>query len=327
MNLKEQQNFINTRAGKLLDVVRLFGGYSPIPPLAVFMILTYRCNLSCPFCFQSRDRRSTHPDMTLEDIKLIEKNIRRSFWRKPRIHLFGGEPTINSDFFEIVRYLSGEGYRLSMTTNGVGLKDLVEPLVDSGARMEINMSLNTMNFEEQVSALDLFRDLDRDNRMYINLACPINTENQGSLIEIVERFQGSHARCITLQHAIFTKDRDPGIDPVLLKKQVTELKQGKLRKPVLFFPDIKIKDIEDYYLNPEFPLNRNKCVLPWLVLFIQPNGDVIACEEIEAVIGNAKNEKLNRIWNSKAQRKFRQNIQRNGISHPVCYRCCHRQYY
>lgn len=327
MNLKEQQNFINTRVGKVLDVVRWFGGYSPIPPVAAFLILTYRCNLNCSFCFQSRDRRSVYPDMKIEDIKLIEKNIRRSFRWKPRIHLFGGEPTINNDFLEIVRYLTGKGYRISMTTNGAGLRELVEPICAAGARIEINLSLNTMDFKEQLSALDLFEKHDQKNRIYLNLACPINRENQDSLIDIIKTYDESHARCITLQHSIFTENRVPDIDPVPLKKQVEEIRKYKFRKPVIFFPDIKTDDIEHYYSNPEFPFNRNKCVLPWLVLFIKPNGDVTVCEEIETVIGNARSDKLSGVWNSEKYREFRQNIQRKGVSHPVCYRCCHRQYY
>ena len=150
MNLKELQNFQNTGLGKILNGVRLFRGYSPIPPLAAFLILTYRCNLNCHFCFQSRERREAYPDMSIEDVQLIEKNFSNSFIYKPRIHLFGGEPTINKDFPEIVKYLGGKGYRMSMTTNGVGIHDCIEPLLAVKARVEINMSLNTMNFEEQL---------------------------------------------------------------------------------------------------------------------------------------------------------------------------------
>jgi len=327
MNLKEQQNFINTRLGSLLGAVRLFGGYSPVPPLAVFMFLTYRCNPSCPFCFQSRDRRHKFPDLGIEDLKLIEENINRSFWRKPRIHLFGGEPTINSDFLEILGFLTEKGYRLSMTTNGVGLCDMAEDIAAVVKRIEINMSLNRMDFSEQLSALESFSESIRQGKTYINIACPINRDNQGKLVEIVEAFSNSPASCITLQHSIFRKGSDTGIDPSLLKQQIVELKSKDYEKPVLFFPDIRDVDIEDYYRDPEFPVDHDKCVLPWFVLFIQPNGDVIVCEEIETVVGNARKNKLSGTWNSRKMRAFRNSIRKNGVSHPVCFRCCHRQYY
>jgi radical SAM protein with 4Fe4S-binding SPASM domain len=327
MNLKELQNFQNTGVGNILNVVRLFGGYSPIPPLAAFLILTYRCNLNCHFCFQSRERREAYPDMSIEDVRLIEENFRKSFFYKPRIHLFGGEPTINRDFPEIVKYLGGKGYRLSLTTNGVGIHDCIEPLLAVKARVEINMSINTMNFEEQLSALQLFEKHDVKKRIYVNIACPINRDNQHNLAEIIRKFENSYARCITLQHSIFIKNRIPDLNPVQLKKQVEEIKRKRYRRPVMFFPDIKAKDIEEYYMNPDFPDNSNRCVLPWFLLIIQPNGDVLPCEEIEAVIGNAKRGKLSRIWNGREYREFRQKIQQNGLSHPACYRCCHRKYY
>ena len=327
MNLKELQNFQNTGGGKILNVVRLFGGYSPVPPLAAFMILTYRCNLNCHFCFQSKTRREAYPDMGIEDVRLIEQNIRRSFWRKPRIHLFGGEPTINKDFPEIVNYLGGKGYRISMTTNGVGIHDCVAPLLAIKARVEINMSINTMNFEEQLSALQLFEKHDVEKKIYVNIACPINRDNQNHLADIVKIFENSYASCITLQHSIFTINRVPDLNPALIKKQVEEIKRNRYQRPVMFFPDIKTKDIEDYYVNPAFPDSGNKCVLPWFLLIIQPNGDVVACEEIEVVIGNAKRDSLSRIWNGREFKGFRQQIQTKGLSHPSCYRCCHRQYY
>ena len=108
------------------------------------------------------------------------------------------------------------------------------------------------------------------------MACPINRDNQYHLAEIIRKFENSHASCFTLQHAIFGRNRVPDLNPELLKKQLEEIKRNGYKIPVMFFPDIKMRDIEDYYLNPDFPGSGNKCLLPWFLLIIQPNGDVVA---------------------------------------------------
>ncbi|MFB0560339.1 MAG: SPASM domain-containing protein, partial [Candidatus Lokiarchaeia archaeon] len=78
---------------------------------------------------------------------------------------------------------------------------------------------------------------------------------------------------------------------------------------------------------PSFPHNRNKCIAPWIAPFIQPNSDVIPCDGVDITMGNLKKESLKKIWNNEKYKRFRKNIQKCGISHPICKRCCHRQYY
>jgi len=94
--------------------------------------------------------------------------------------------------------------------------------------------------------------------------------------------------------------------------------------PVTFFPGIKTKDIKKYYgdLDAEF---GNKCLRPWLVMTVMPNGDVRPCLA-HGVVGNAKTESLKEIWNNREFRSFRNRINKFGIF-PGCERCCHRQYY
>jgi len=326
MNLKKIQNIPNTPVGKLLNILRCFNGYSPLC-LGVCFAITYKCNLNCEFCHQVEDKRTTFPDISIEDVETIEKNIREAYTFRPRIHLFGGEPTVNNDFIKILEHFSQKGYRISLTTNGIDINKYVEKLIRTKGFAEINISLNTLDFEKLLSVLKLFEGSDNGNRPYINIACPITNMNQASLIDIVKRFEDSCADCITFQHTILTDHYDMKADINSIKEGVEEIKKAKFKIPVLFFPDIKVKDIKNYYSDPEFPYNQNKCIAPWIAPFIQPNGDVIPCDELNMVMGNVKEDRLKDIWNNKKYRKFRDNIQRFGISHPVCKRCCHRSYY
>jgi radical SAM protein with 4Fe4S-binding SPASM domain len=258
---------------------------------------------------------------------MIEKNIREAFTFTPRIHLFGGEPTVNKDFIEIFRYFSRKKYIISMTSNGENIDEYVDMLSASPALKEIVISLNSMNFEKSLYTLNLFRNSRRRRNLCVTLACPINVKNQNILIDIVKRFEGSGINCIAFQHTTLTSHYSPTMNFVNIKKQVTEIKKRAFKIPVLFLPDIRSTDIEKYYSDPSFPRITNRCITPWVTPFIEPNGDVIPCSEVDMVMGNVKEERLKTIWNNERYRKFRIDIQKHGISRPVCARCCHRLYY
>ncbi|MBN3032599.1 MAG: radical SAM protein [Candidatus Saganbacteria bacterium] len=320
MNLKKLQNLPNTFAGKLLNLVFLFGGYAPLAPRFVELLPTYRCNLRCEFCYQAPEKRDRYPDLTLAGARRIEENLRRSFRHRPRIHLFGGEPTVNRDFMEIVRLFAGCGYRLSLTTNGVELGKYLAGLQAVRQLKEINISLNTLDIN---NALKLAGQL---GHIKININCPINRSNQKELTRIAAALAGGRVNSLTFQHATFAKSAPPDIDPEVVAEQVKGLKSKRAGFPILFLPEIKPGDIKKYYTDPAFPY-KDKCVFPWFVLFIQPNGDIIPCDEVDEKMGNALTEDLAAIWNNGKYRRFRAGIIKKGVSAPICFRCCHRQYY
>lgn len=311
--------------GKGLNILRWFNGYSSLL-LSVCLVITYRCNLACKFCYQGEERKDTFPDMSIKDAMLIEKNITGAFTFMPRIHLFGGEPTFNKDFLEILRFFSSKNYIISMTSNGVDMNKYVEEFTAIRNLTELNISLNTMNYEEILSTLRLFKKHRHKNKIYITIACPINYVNQNEMFNIVREFENSYAKCIVFQHLTFT-DYHNEMNFAGILMNVKKIKNTKFKIPVLFLPDIKPNDIKSYYTDPSFPYNRNKCVAPWIVPVIHPNCNVVPCDGIDITMGNIKEESLKKIWNNEKYRIFRNNIQKFGISHPICNRCCHRQYY
>ena len=66
-----------------------------------------------------------------------------------KIRLTGGEPTVRAHIVDIVRSIaSTDGIRsVSMTTNGVLLKKLAQPLADAGLQ-RVNVSVDTLNPEK-----------------------------------------------------------------------------------------------------------------------------------------------------------------------------------
>jgi cyclic pyranopterin phosphate synthase len=66
-----------------------------------------------------------------------------------KIRLTGGEPTVRAHIVDVVRSMaSTEGIRsVSMTTNGVLLKKLAQPLAEAGLQ-RVNISVDTLNAEK-----------------------------------------------------------------------------------------------------------------------------------------------------------------------------------
>lgn len=89
-------------------------------PLVAHWAVTYRCNLACAFCYsQSHPRREHEPAADVR-IRLVEQ---LSKWGVFEVALGGGEPTILSDFAQLLAAIRHHGMVPNVTTNGVLLSD------------------------------------------------------------------------------------------------------------------------------------------------------------------------------------------------------------
>lgn len=107
--------------------------------------LTDKCNLRCVYCMPE-DMVFRPKDELMQDDEL--RTLVRVFaslgFRKLR--LTGGEPTIRQNVVEIVRDMAQTpGIRdISMTTNGILLKSLAQPLKEAGLN-RVNVSIDTLD--------------------------------------------------------------------------------------------------------------------------------------------------------------------------------------
>ena len=86
------------------------------------IILTDKCNISCPFCFASENNVTQDSyAMNFFDIKKTW-NI-STFLKNKKIRLCGGEPTQNPYILDILEILLKDGYEIFFMTNGVWHED------------------------------------------------------------------------------------------------------------------------------------------------------------------------------------------------------------
>src|SRR5512146_337136 len=107
--------------------------------------LTDHCNLRCVYCMP--EDMTFHPNAELmQDDELILLARMFASLGFDKFRLTGGEPTVRAHVVDIVRQIAAEpGVRsLSMTTNGVLLGKLAEPLKQAGLQ-RVNISLDTLN--------------------------------------------------------------------------------------------------------------------------------------------------------------------------------------
>jgi len=109
--------------------------------------LTDHCNLRCVYCMPEDMTFRPSVDL-LQDEELILLVRLFASLGFDKFRLTGGEPTVRSNVVELVRRMAGvPGVKsLSMTTNGVLLGKLAQPLKDAGLE-RVNISLDTLDPE------------------------------------------------------------------------------------------------------------------------------------------------------------------------------------
>jgi len=110
--------------------------------------LTDHCNLRCVYCMPEDMVFRPNAELLQDDeiILLVRLFAQLGF---DKLRLTGGEPTVRAHIVELVREIARTpGVRsLSMTTNGVLLSRLAEPLKIAGLQ-RVNVSLDTLDAEK-----------------------------------------------------------------------------------------------------------------------------------------------------------------------------------
>jgi hypothetical protein len=91
-------------------------------PNLTFIDVTNHCNMHCPICIATIKGMGFDYNPPVEYFEKIFAEISR--WDpQPVVQLFGGEPTVRDDLFDIIAAARKHGLRVSVTTNGLRLAD------------------------------------------------------------------------------------------------------------------------------------------------------------------------------------------------------------
>lgn len=112
------------------------------------------------------------------------------------------------------------------------------------------------------------------------------------------------------------------IDIDRLSRNIQEITSNRHDFLVNIYPNLTSDELETYYRCPEKVPHgyKARCISPWIVAYIFPNGDVRPCLNFDFSPGNIKKNSFRDIWNNETYIRFRRVLKRKGIF-PVCTRC------
>lgn len=124
-----------TQPGRLVDQFEL-GLQAPI---CLTWELTYACNLSCVHCLSSSGRRDPR-ELSTEQCKSVIDELERMqvFY----VNVGGGEPTIRSDFWELIDYATAHHVGVKFSTNGVRITPDVATKLAASDYVDVQISLD-----------------------------------------------------------------------------------------------------------------------------------------------------------------------------------------
>lgn len=319
----------------------------------VVLELTYRCNLTCDFCYlrveeEKRGRViEKKSELTYEEIGAI---IRALPWRS-NITFVGGEVTIKDRFWDLVD-LAARRHRVTIGTNAVLFTPhICDRILRAGVRMigtsvdgpeDVHDSIRGPGTFGKTCAnvrriLEGRRELKRDFPR-VNLNCVMVPENIPRLAEVIDvahdvgfdscSFQildPSLSRSgINLRNEIVESEpwvsQLPPVDREVFSASldVVERRARTLGVAYNFVPLHTKTEVLDFYTG-KFAYENYTCSVPWTTTRISPTGDVFPC--LNYHVGNIRERSLNALWNSSPYREFRNRMKPRGL-YQSCAGCC-----
>jgi MoaA/NifB/PqqE/SkfB family radical SAM enzyme len=183
----------------------------------------------------------------------------------------------------------------------------------------------------------------------ININTTIFEENYKYLEHLIVIAEQLQARTLTFHHLIFTSNeiyqkhsrifKDifntrsydwegfirpdlPNIDTDELLEIIRRIKNASNTVAVSFYPNFTNKEIKAYYSDFNFSSTsyKRRCLSPWMVAYIFPDGSVRPCLSLNYLTGNIRVDRFKDIWNNVMYRSFRKIVKKER-SFPVCTRC------
>jgi mycofactocin radical SAM maturase len=122
-------------AGRLVDHFQ----HGLQAPICLTWELTYACNLACVHCLSSSGRRDPRELTTAEAKGVIDELQRMQVFY---VNIGGGEPTVRSDFWELVDYATDRGVGVKFSTNGVKITPEVAARLARSDYVDVQISLD-----------------------------------------------------------------------------------------------------------------------------------------------------------------------------------------
>jgi radical SAM protein with 4Fe4S-binding SPASM domain len=290
-------------------------------PITAMIEPTNYCNLHCPLCPTGAgliNRKSEN--LSLSDFKIIINNLGNSI-----IHLRlwnWGEPLLNKEFPEMVKYAKSKKIFVNTSTNSSFLnEEIIKKLIDSkldqlivsldGASEETyNKYRKKGDFQTVVNSLKKLSELKKQKRIKypeIKLQFIVMKHNEHEIKKVIELA------------------KQTGVNTIFFK--TVGIMDPRLKKDIEKYLPVK-KEFRRYACEEgslKYPkLLGRVCDYLWTEVTINVDGSVVSCcrdANGRYIFGNLKNQKISDVWNSPKMISFRKDVLKNKNDIEICKTC------
>jgi radical SAM protein with 4Fe4S-binding SPASM domain len=317
----------------------------PTRPLHFQLEPATGCNLRCKMCQVPHYPPEMFKNMSLDQFQHIFDQI-----RPIKVALSGaGEPFLNPELLEIIRYASHHGASVLTTTNFTLCTKKLEAIVDSGLSLiKVSIDAATPETYANIRGRDfhgrIVRDIKELQRIkkeknsikpYLRMQFVLQTDSIPEIAEVIELAHELGANSLyfqPLETLLVAERKEELIRDITfddLKQRLAAARDRAQELGIGTNAGILIKNMEGYFRKyekgvPEEPPQRI-CLLPWFSLYITVDGKVRPCcsfgEGETLFVGNLFEQSFEEIWNSEMYRKFRRDSLDRKLTYAVCRNC------
>ena len=317
-----KDSVIHNKAKGVFNLIRSVAAVCAEPlyvasqPLYIQIEPSIICNLKCKMCLAPYWKRKVQ-FLTLDNFK----GIVRQFPYLRKISLVGvGEPLMNAELFDMIRFAKSRNMRIGFTTNGMLLvKKNIGKILDSKPDW-VNISIDgatKKTYEDIRVGADfnvVIANVKELARVVKNTGIELSIwflgmkDNIEELPLMVKLVLGLGVKHLNMQsvHNWGKKEWEERLGAQRINSDFAKLKDAILKTECL----AKESDIRFNYVNIPFKKPKRTCQWPWKSCYITADGFVTPCcihGSDPGVInfGNILEKSFVEIWNSAEYREFR----------------------
>lgn len=289
-------------------------------PVSISFEPTTSCNLRCPEC-PSGLRAFTRPTGMLDQhfFKSTIDEIHKELLYL--IFYFQGEPYLNPDFLEMVKYASGKGIYTATSTNAHYLTDeLARKTVESGLdRLIISLDGTTQETYKQYRVGGNIEKVLEGARNIIKWKKALNSDKPFVFFQFLVVKHNEHQIDEIKQLA-----KEIGVDQVRLKTaQIYDYENDPNNLIPTNEKYSRYKKNKDGRFKSKNKLS-NRCWKMQHANVITWDGLVVPCcfdKDATHQLGNLKNSSFKEIWHNQNYQQFRGDLNRSRKNIDICANC------
>lgn len=303
-------------------------------PASYYIEVTKNCNELCQICPRTHYWPHRRDNLSLDRFYRIVEQIEDV----QRVVLHGlGEPLLNPDLFEMVRYLKKRGAYVLFNSNALALNEKRRlDLLESGLD-EYRVSFDAAQ-PETYKKIRGIAALNKVKRNLLALTAAMREQGRGPKVSLwfttmhenvaelpgVVRFAAEAGIGEVYVQRLVYFDKGLAVEEQSLYQKLEEKAQSALAEAYRLCLEYGIRlaasggervlpdgEVLHETLDEEYPWRA--CTRPWRLMYIQASGEVSPCcfapftgLDGGPVLGNAFSQKIEDIWHGPAYLKFRE---------------------